>query len=166
MLLKGTVLQYILLLSHAIGSSGQTCRASPGTSSWPSIAVWDAFNQTLGGKLLKPLPPAAACHLGQPTYNFAGCAKVMANYQNTSFYTEDPIGLMAPNWQNDSCLPPPKLPCSGAGFPIYVVNATCAEDVVKGINFAKQHNIRLNVKGTGHDYLGRSVLLTPEFVTN
>ena len=39
---------------------------------------------------------------------------------------------------------------------MYVVNATCAEDVKKGIDFARERNVRLVVKGTGHDYLGRS----------
>ena len=56
---------------------------------------------------------------------------------------------------NDSCLPDPKYPCTGEGFSIYVVKATSAEHVAAGVNFARNHNIRLNVKGTGHDYLGR-----------
>lgn len=39
---------------------------------------------------------------------------------------------------------------------MYVVNATTPEHVQAAVNFAGKHNVRLNVKGTGHDYLGRS----------
>ncbi len=59
------------------------------------------------------------------------------------------------NWVNDSCLPIPTVACTGEGYPIYVVNATCAEDVKKGVDFARENNVRLVVKGTGVDYLGR-----------
>ncbi len=52
-------------------------------------------------------------------------------------------------------MPIATYPCSGQGYPIYVVNATCAEDVKKGVDFARENNVRLVVKGTGHDYLGR-----------
>lgn len=40
---------------------------------------------------------------------------------------------------------------------MYVVNATCASDVKKGVDFARRHGVRLVVEGTGHDYLGRSI---------
>lgn len=42
------------------------------------------------------------------------------------------------------------------GYPVYVVNATTPEHVAMGVNFAAANNIRLIVKATGHDYLGRS----------
>jgi len=31
------------------------------------------------------------------------------------------------------------------------------EDVKAGVDFARERNVRLIVKGTGHDYLGRQV---------
>jgi hypothetical protein len=61
---------------------------------------------------------------------------------------------MENNWNNDTCLPNATV-CSGEGYPIYVINGICANDVKKGIDFARSKNIRLIVKGTGHDYLGR-----------
>jgi hypothetical protein len=60
-----------------------------------------------------------------------------------------------PNWSNDSCLPDPSAGCSGAGYSVYVINATSKEYVKKGVDFARKNNVRLIVKGTGHDYLGR-----------
>ena len=38
----------------------------------------------------------------------------------------------------------------------YVVAAESASDVAAAVTFARTHHIRLVVKGTGHDYLGRS----------
>jgi hypothetical protein len=52
-------------------------------------------------------------------------------------------------------VPYAKDPCSGEGCPHYVINAPCAEDIKIGIDFAREHKIRLIVKATGHDYMGR-----------
>lgn len=38
---------------------GRVCKAAPGSADWPSAQTWAEFNQTVGGKLIKPLPPAA-----------------------------------------------------------------------------------------------------------
>jgi hypothetical protein len=46
--------------------------------------------------------------------------------------------------------------CSGRGYPAYVVNATTAAHVQAAVNFAREHNVRLSVKNTGHDVPGRS----------
>lgn len=62
-------------------------------------------------------------------------------------------------WQqfnNDTCLVDPNSPCSNAGYPAYVVNATTAEDVQLSFDFARKHNIRVVVKSSGHDFQGRS----------
>lgn len=75
------------------------------------------------------------------------------------FHSADPISSAFNNWNNDSCLPIPYLPCSGEGYgySVYVVNATTAEHFQRTVPFARERNIRLNVKCSGHDYLGRSV---------
>lgn len=38
----------------------------------------------------------------------------------------------------------------------YVVAARKTQDIVEAVNFAREHNLKLVVKGTGHDYIGRS----------
>jgi hypothetical protein len=38
----------------------------------------------------------------------------------------------------------------------YVIQAMTPQDISEGVKFAKKHGIRLVIKGTGHDYLGRS----------
>lgn len=46
--------------------------------------------------------------------------------------------------------------CTIGGFPEYAVNATNTAQIQLAINFARNNNLRLVVKNTGHDYLGKS----------
>ncbi|RJE17854.1 isoamyl alcohol oxidase [Aspergillus sclerotialis] len=65
---------------------------------------------------------------------------------------------MAPWFANFSCSPfsPPDTPCTVGPLPWYAVNASNAEDVRKTVKFTTTHNIRLVIRSTGHDYLGKS----------
>ncbi|TQV91952.1 FAD-binding, type 2 [Cordyceps javanica] len=65
---------------------------------------------------------------------------------------------MSPYWANNSCTPftSPSAPCLLGNYASYAINVSSAADVVAGLEFAKKKNIRVQVKNTGHDYLGRS----------
>ena len=56
-------------------------------------------------------------------------------------------------YQNQSCDPftPVTKPCELGNYAVYSINVTGAEDVVAGIQFAQQKNIRLTIKNTGHE---------------
>ena len=41
------------------------CKTFPGDSNWPLSERWSAFNTSLGGALVKGVPPAAACYEGE-----------------------------------------------------------------------------------------------------
>lgn len=56
---------------------------------------------------------------------------------------------------NDACLPNVKDHRNLQRFPKYVVNATEPAHAKAGVDFARERNVRLIVKGTRHDYLGR-----------
>ncbi|CAG8981889.1 hypothetical protein HYALB_00013562, partial [Hymenoscyphus albidus] len=43
------------------------------------------------------------------------------------------------------------------GYPVYVVNVTCVEQIQYAVRFASMYGIRLVVKNTGHDFSGRSL---------
>lgn len=45
--------------------------------------------------------------------------------------------------------------CDLGSAPVYTINATEPEEVAKGIAFAREHNIRLVIRNTGHDLLGK-----------
>ncbi|KAH8600686.1 hypothetical protein B0O99DRAFT_589582 [Bisporella sp. PMI_857] len=137
-------------------SHGPVCKSVPGSNLWPNDRAWSALNNSISGRLIKTVPPGSVCHPTQPTFNPLACPSVQAGWLTSQWHTDNPVSSIINNWNNDTCLPLPALPCSGKGYPIYVVNATCAADVKKGVDFARANHIRLNVKGTGHDYLGRS----------
>ena len=135
--------------------SHSTCEAVPGSTDWPNDSSWSQLNHTLGERLFQLTPPGAVCHPDQPSFNAAICPAVQAEWLTASFHTEDPVSVVQENWSNDTCLPYANDTCSGEGYPLYVINATCVEDVKVGIDFAREHNIKLIVKATGHDYMGR-----------
>jgi hypothetical protein len=143
--------------AFAHNHSHPQCKATPGSPSWPSSYEWSKLNISLSGRLIQTPPPGAVCHPNQPTYNAVLCPAVASNWNTSAWQTENPVGTICNNFNNDTCLPYPNVTCSGQGYPVYVINATCAEDVKKGVDFARTHNVRLIVKGTGHDYVGRSV---------
>lgn len=65
---------------------------------------------------------------------------------------------MAPFFANQSCDPwtPRERPCELGTYVRYAVNATDVDHIATAVNFAREKNIRLVIRNTGHDYLGRS----------
>ncbi|RYP50372.1 hypothetical protein DL769_010961 [Monosporascus sp. CRB-8-3] len=65
---------------------------------------------------------------------------------------------MAYPFTNNSCNPflGPDSPCEIGHHVVYTVNATSAQHVRAAIRFAKDQGIRLIIRNTGHDYLGKS----------
>lgn len=103
------------------------------------------------------------------------CEIVRGNWTNWNFQTNDLVSTGINNWSDDTCLPYADFPCSAAGYPAYVINATSITDVQAGVLFgstsysvsseawtltrfliADKHDLRLVVHSTGHDLLGRS----------
>jgi FAD/FMN-containing dehydrogenase len=66
--------------------------------------------------------------------------------------------IQAPIFANASCdaFTSPSLPCLLGNYVWYAVNVTGPEDIAATIKFAERRNIRLVVRNTGHDYMGRS----------
>jgi hypothetical protein len=135
--------------------STSRCKTSPQSSSWPSESEWNALNSTLGGQLLRPLAPAAPCHPSQANYNPTVCESIKTSFVKPDWHAQNPTSNLFQNWNDFSCSLNATEPCSVAGYPLYVVNATTPEHIRLAVEFAKAKNIRLNVKSTGHDYLGR-----------
>jgi hypothetical protein len=105
------------------------CKLFPGDPQWPSDSQWGKFNATLGGVLIRGMPPASVCY--QPYYNATQCAVVRANYFNSNFRSNDPVEIVNEWLDGDSC-PPPAISnatwsnatCNVEAYPAYVVNAT------------------------------------------
>jgi hypothetical protein len=157
LLLWQAVLLSSISSSVAAQSTPKTCKTTPKDASWPNISEWNTLNTTLSGRLIHPLPPAAACHPTFDTFNNTTCAAINASWSDFPFHQNNPISTAWNNMNNDSCLPDATAPCSGLGYPVYVVNATEAGHIKLAIDFARKRNLRLTVKASGHDYLKRYV---------
>jgi hypothetical protein len=59
----------------------------------------------------------------------------------------------------NSCTPTsqPNSTCTQGGWPVYVVNAGTVRHVQLAVNFARNNNIRLVIKTSGHDFNGKSI---------
>lgn len=114
---------------------GPECKTIPGSDGWPSVDAWTAFNQSIGGRLIKPTPPGAVCHPEHAAFDASQCPIVQTGWFGEPLHSNDPVSVMWNNWNNDTCLPDPRLSCSPAGYPVYVVNATTPQQVRAGITF-------------------------------
>ncbi|OTA99711.1 hypothetical protein M426DRAFT_27251 [Hypoxylon sp. CI-4A] len=134
------------------------CKIFPGEEDWPSDADWTRLNRTLGGALLKPRPAAAACYQG-PDFDAAKCLYLFNNASFSHFWLDEPVVSLTEWSQGATCplLMNPQGNCTQGGFPEYVVNATSVRHIQAAVNFARNKNIRLIIKNTGHDFGGRSV---------
>ncbi|KAJ6443956.1 berberine protein [Purpureocillium lavendulum] len=146
-----------------------TYDCSPGKACWPTSAQWNALNATLGGRLHQTVPLAAPCFPSHPAYNVDKCNKVASNY--TYGIGRASVYGAAESIQYEACgssadcqllsispsMPPLFSKCSLGRLAAYYVDAVTAAHVSATLAFVKQHNIRLSIKNTGHDYLGRSM---------
>jgi hypothetical protein len=130
---------------------------TPTDDCWPSLSSWNSLNSSIGGRLIHNKPRAEACYPGQK-YDTQACQEVAKEWGNQSVIALDPIGYSYP--ATPSCAPInttlPSYPlCELGAAPAYSINATSATDVSAGIRFAKENNVRLVIKNTGHDMVGR-----------
>ncbi|KAF9523813.1 FAD/FMN-containing isoamyl alcohol oxidase-like protein MreA [Crepidotus variabilis] len=134
------------------------CKIFPGDTNWPSETRWAAFNTTLGGALIKTLAPASPCYANQPNYNPTECSTIRSQFSQLAFQMENPNSIMS-DWLTGATCPPTTNTngtCLQGGYPVYVVNATTAKHIQAAVNFARNNQIRLVIKNTGHDWIGRS----------
>ncbi|GAQ36791.1 hypothetical protein AtubIFM55763_011218 [Aspergillus tubingensis] len=149
----------LLPFSQAIPAQVQgssTCRYLPGDSEWPSAADWHQLNTTVGGRLSATVPLGAPCH--EPHYDAAQCAYLAAEWIYPELHANSSSSFSNPYFQNQSCDPftSKTSPCLLGNYPDYTIDVRGAADAAAGVTFAREHNIRLVIKNTGHDLLGRS----------
>ncbi|KAK1138616.1 hypothetical protein N8T08_002146 [Aspergillus melleus] len=139
------------------------CKCSPSDPCWPSSAEWASLNDTLSGRLMKTVPPASACYKSESNYNATGCKRIVDEWTTSVFHSSSPFSVLDPTWSGDAC--PPLYPngtgitgdphaaskgCGLGNLSPYVVNATSATHVQTALRFAKEKNLRINIKNTGH----------------
>ncbi|KAF2180462.1 FAD-binding domain-containing protein [Zopfia rhizophila CBS 207.26] len=142
---------------HAFASNyTQKCRCFPGEPCWPKESEWAAFNQSINGRLIATNPIGHVCH--GDTYDAQQCAHLRASWNDPKTHYTTSSSIMAPYFANQSCDPFTSISarCGIGTYIQYAVNATGASDYQKAIRFAQRYNLRLVIRNTGHDYLGKS----------
>ena len=124
-------------------SGASVRRVRPGDPAWPSAASWERLSREVEGRLIKVQSPLTVC---QNAGSSGACSEVLRKLKNP-FYIGDEPGLTQNLGWIDAWTSTPS---------IYAVAAAKTEDVVAAVNFAREHNLRLVVKGGGHSYQGTS----------
>ncbi|WP_440994495.1 FAD-dependent oxidoreductase [Cysteiniphilum litorale] len=118
-------------------------RCLPSQPCWPNQKAWDQLQGELSKPLLHPESPLAAC---QKYMKSEACRKALDLVHNPFYLQSSPGGSESQGWwkawtyQNS----------------IYAVDARNEQDIVAAVDFARKYNLKLVIKGSGHDYLGRS----------
>ncbi|KFA66959.1 hypothetical protein S40285_05754 [Stachybotrys chlorohalonatus IBT 40285] len=136
------------------------CKVLPGDRDWPSTSQWSSLNGTVNGRLIASVPLGSVCHDAPfNNYNADACARLQNTWNKTSLaHMNDPSDVFNMWFKNYTCSPftPRSQPCELGNLVSYVIDVSSADDVRAGISFAREHNIRLVIKNTGHDYMGKS----------
>jgi FAD/FMN-containing dehydrogenase len=130
---------------RAFGASATPLRrrVRPGERGWPTADQWNALNRQVGGRLIQPLPVLAAC---QTAEHGASCADVRNQLRNPYFLGDHPAGTQVSGY----------LDAWDPHASVYAVAARTSADIAAAVNFAREHHLRLVVKGGGHSYQGTS----------
>lgn len=132
-------------LARGAGTLAATLRSRvrPGQPGWPAAVEWEQLKQQVGGRLLKLEPPFASCGTS-PSDN--ACAQVLKQLDNPFAVGDNPALTQTSGWAD----------AWASQASTYAMAAENTADVVAAINFARQHHLRLVVKGGGHSYQGTS----------
>lgn len=141
-----------------------TCRCLYGEQCWPNENEFAKLTSQLSQPVLHPLPPASPCY--PPSAPSGNCSAITANYTNGRWRSDQPGAMQHTNFETfishddtlSACYLDTTLgvPCGQGSIPPVGVDARSGSDVQAGVNFANKHNLKLVVKSTGHDFLGRS----------
>ncbi|PYH82445.1 FAD/FMN-containing dehydrogenase [Aspergillus uvarum CBS 121591] len=135
-----------------------------------------ALNTTVGGRVQPLTPfslPCFSSYNGHPvTPNDAACATIQANYSDPYLRTNTPNGYM--NYQDEMCSSNPQdqcvldssdptdplafngTDCRQGNMPSYYLEVHDATDVSAALEYSRCSGVRVVIKNSGHDYLGRS----------
>lgn len=115
-------------------------KVRPGEPGWPSEARWDELRRKTGGRLQKLQSPF------DPEAPAAVRAEAVKHLKNPFYLGDQPALTQTSGWA-DAWISRPS---------VYAVAAETAADVAAAVDFAREHRLRLVVKGGGHSYQGTS----------
>ncbi|KAI8576922.1 hypothetical protein K450DRAFT_254247 [Umbelopsis ramanniana AG] len=146
---------------YSAASQERRCRCLSTDPCWPSLDTWNQLDASLTGGLVPVYPPAKPCH--GDNINQTECQIVHDRWFDGYWRSDQPGALISMNFE---ILPnetwgcqlnvSSSWPCSQGNLPTFAANVSNVADVQKAVQFASEHNLRLVIKNSGHDYIGRS----------
>jgi FAD/FMN-containing dehydrogenase len=129
----------IPILPRRLFASTNARRLRPSDPGWPSPSAWKQLNDAVGGNLVPVNFPLSA---------EGEAAKLLSGSDiKNPYYIGDQPGLTQTLGWVDAWATKPS---------VYAVAARNAHDIAAAVNFARENNLRLVVKGGGHSYQGTS----------
>ncbi|KAK6811559.1 hypothetical protein RU639_012688 [Aspergillus parasiticus] len=139
----------------------RSCRCRPWEPCWPSEDTWQDFNASIAGNLIRLRPIADVCH--EPAFDQSACSERRRLSRNSAWRAAQPGALQYCIWEsgsnpNETCLlaASPETPCHQGRIPFYSAAVDSVEQIQRAVVFAKEHNLRLAIRNTGHDGAGQS----------
>jgi FAD binding domain/Berberine and berberine like len=118
-------------------------RRRPSDSDWPTESDWAALNDRVGGRLSRLSAPLSVC---RPTPGSTACQAVLRELKNPYYLGDEAALTQTSGWLNAWMSMPS----------VYAVAAIDSRDISETVNFARERNLRLVIKGGGHSYQGTS----------
>ncbi len=110
---------------------------------WPGEESWKRLNEAVGGNLIRVNFPLSVLKTAPDS---ASAARLKREIRNPYFIADEPGLTQTLGWVDAWATQPS----------VYAVAARNAGDIAAAVNFARDNNLRLVVKGRGHSYLGAS----------
>lgn len=130
--------------SAVIGNASTNAlkRVRPGDPLWPATEDWEKLGAKLDGQLAPVTSPLSPC----ATPDSQPCRELITHLQNPYYLGDQPGATQIWGWAHAWI----SMPSA------YVVAAKTPHDIAAAVNFAREKNLRLVVKGGGHSYQGTS----------
>jgi hypothetical protein len=116
---------------------------TPSQACWPTKKDWQALNQRVDQHLIKAVSSVAACKKNSRSNE---CQQTLKSIKDPLYLEAQPGATQITGWQG----------AWQSSLSSFVVAAESSHDISEAVRFAKKHHLKLVIKGTGHDYLGRS----------
>lgn len=118
-------------------------RVRPGDPHWPSETQWNALSRDVHHRLIKVQSPLSTC---RESPQGTACRDVFKELKNPYYIGDEPGLTQTCGWV-DAWTAQPSA---------YAVAAQDTADIIAAVNFGRENNLRLVIKGGGHSYLGTS----------
>jgi len=128
---------------HRLFAGPITRRVRPSDPGWPPKEAWKRLNDAVGGTLIPVDFPINACLSSSKS---ADCQALFASLKNPYYIGDNPGITQTLGWI-DAWTTKPSA---------FAVAARNAADIAAAVDFARENNLRLVVKGGGHSYQGTS----------